>query len=73
LSYHSKTATIVKTKPHIKILMDDPDNRILECALKTKADYIVTGDKHLLSLKNFEGISLISLSDFDEMIKQMNQ
>lgn len=73
MSYHSKTATIVKTKPHIKILMDDPDNRILECALKTKADYIVTGDKHLLSLKNFEGISLISLSDFDEMIKQMNQ
>ncbi|MBI5605407.1 MAG: putative toxin-antitoxin system toxin component, PIN family [Deltaproteobacteria bacterium] len=64
----SKTATIVKTKPHIKVLTDDPDNRILECALKTKADHIVSGDKHLLSLKAFKGISILSLSDFVRMI-----
>ena len=72
LKFISKTATIVKTKPHIKVLMDDPDNRILECVLKTKADYIVTGDKHLLSLKTFEEISVFSLSDFIRMIDQMN-
>jgi uncharacterized protein len=72
LKFISKTATIIKTRPHIKILTDDPDNRILECALKTKADTIVTGDKHLLALKTFEGISILSLSDFVGMINRMN-
>lgn len=72
LKFISKTATIVKTRPHIKVLTDDPDNRILECALKAGADYIVTGDKHLLSLKTFEGISILSLSDFVGMINRMH-
>jgi uncharacterized protein len=69
----SKVALVVKTKPHIRVLKDDPDNRILECALTTKADYIVSGDKHLLSLKSFEKISILSLSDFVRMINFSDQ
>lgn len=48
-----------------KITTDDPDNRILECALTAKVDYIITGDKkHLLPLKKFKGIPILSPRDF---------
>lgn len=40
---------------------DEPDNRILECAVSGHADAIVTGDHELLSLARFHGIELISL------------
>ena len=48
----SDVATVLKTTPLLKVLSDDPDNRILECALKAGADFLVTGDKHLLKLRN---------------------
>jgi putative PIN family toxin of toxin-antitoxin system len=60
----SKVATVIKTRPHLHILADEPDNRILECSLDAKADFIVSGDKHLLCLKHFQGIKIISLSNF---------
>jgi putative PIN family toxin of toxin-antitoxin system len=65
----SKAAIIIKTRPHIHLLDDDPDNRILECAIEVKADFVVTGDKHLLSLKNFQNIRILKLSDFLEVFK----
>lgn len=60
----SKTAEVIKPKEQIKVLEDDPDNRILECAVHAKADLIVTGDKHLLKLKNYEGIGIARVADF---------
>jgi putative PIN family toxin of toxin-antitoxin system len=66
----AKIAIVIKTRPHIHILADEPDNRVLECALKAKAEFIVTGDKHLLSLKHFQDIDIISLSDFLKALKK---
>ncbi|MFQ5899776.1 MAG: putative toxin-antitoxin system toxin component, PIN family, partial [Candidatus Methylomirabilia bacterium] len=43
----SKTATVLKTEPHLHVVRDEPDNRILECALLAEADIILTGDRHL--------------------------
>jgi predicted nucleic acid-binding protein len=44
---------------------DRDDEMILECALAAEADYIVSGDKrHLLALRQFRGILIISLADF---------
>jgi putative PIN family toxin of toxin-antitoxin system len=44
---------------------DDADNRILECAVEAKAEYIVTGDAHhLLPLKEFQGIRMLSPGEF---------
>ena len=49
----------------INVIKNDPDdNRILECAVSAKADYIVSGDSHLLTLKHFKRIKIISPSDF---------
>ena len=62
--YLSDLAQIVKPVKRIHILEDDPDNRVLECALHGKADAIVTGDKEVLKLKEFEGIRIMSLKEY---------
>jgi len=64
--YLSDLAQIVKPTKKIHILEDDPDNRVLECALHAKADAIVTGDREMLKLKEIEGIRIISLKEYLE-------
>lgn len=57
---------VVPQKP-VKIIKDDPaDNRILECALEAGAHIIISGDRHLLDVKRYRGIKIISPSDFLE-------
>ena len=60
----AKVAIVIKTEPHLHLLQDEPDNRVLECAEAVDADFIVTGDKHLLFLKHFQNTNVIKLSDF---------
>jgi uncharacterized protein len=44
---------------------DPDDEMILECALAAEADFIVSGDKkHLLALRQFEGIPIVSPAEF---------
>jgi len=44
---------------------DPDDEMVLECALTVEADFIVSGDKkHLLPLREFRGIPIISPADF---------
>lgn len=50
----------------ISILKDEPDNRILECAVSAEANVIVTGDKELLALKQYRGVRVISLKEYLE-------
>lgn len=58
-------AEIVTPKKKISELKYDPDNRVLEAAIAGKVDYIVTGDKkHLLPLKNFQRIPIVTASQF---------
>jgi putative PIN family toxin of toxin-antitoxin system len=48
---------------------DPPDNHILACAISGKADVIVSGDKrHLLPLKEYEGIPVVRPVDFVRML-----
>lgn len=63
-----RAATIVRPSRKVSVLEDVPDNRILECAVSAQADLIVTGDHHLLALREFEGIPLVRLADFLRMI-----
>ncbi|OGW32451.1 MAG: putative toxin-antitoxin system toxin component, PIN family [Nitrospirae bacterium GWC2_42_7] len=60
----SRVATVLKPVCRLNILSDAPDNRILECAKEAGADLIVTGDKHLLDLKQFKGIGITRISGF---------
>ena len=52
---------IVYFEPFLDLVADEPDNRILETAVKGNADYLVTGDKLLLQLKEYQSLKIISV------------
>ncbi|MDO9123954.1 MAG: putative toxin-antitoxin system toxin component, PIN family [Deltaproteobacteria bacterium] len=62
----SEMAEWVDPSKKIKVLSDEPDNRILECAVSGNADVIVTGDKEILRLGEYEKIKIISLKEYLE-------
>lgn len=49
------------------VCCDADDDNILACALAAKAEYLVTGDADLLSLKSYQGIRIITPRDFEAM------
>jgi len=60
---------IVVPKEKLHIVYKDPtDNKIVECAVAGNADYIVSGDKHLLDLKRYGGIDIISPARFLKLL-----
>ena len=62
---------IVYPKNLIDVIKVDPDdNRILECALEGRADYIISGNKHLLDLEIYEGIKIINTVKFIEILRK---
>ena len=66
-----ETAEITKVTSNFAIVKDDPnDNIILETAFDGKTGFIVSGDKHLLSLKEFRGIKICTI---DEMLKTIKE
>ena len=58
--------TVVVTGEKVDDLADDPDNRILECALAGGADLIVTGDRKMLELGVWRGIRIEPLARYLE-------
>jgi putative PIN family toxin of toxin-antitoxin system len=62
----SEMAEWVRPTIRISVLKDEPDNRILECAVFGKADIIVTGDKEMLKLKIYGKTKIISLKAYLE-------
>lgn len=60
----SRTAQVVKTTPHLSIVRDTTDNRVLECAEEVDAELIVTGDPHLLRLRRFGRAGIVRVSTF---------
>ncbi len=67
-----KMALVVTPSEFVKVVKEDPaDDRVLECALAANADYIVSGDKkHLLKLKTFHKIPIITTS---YMLKELKK
>lgn len=55
---------IVEPKQSFRILADEPDNRILECAVTAGAELIVTGDRAMLAEAEFRGIRIVSLREY---------
>lgn len=56
---------IVHPTEVISLIKNDPDdNRILECALAADADFVISGDPHLLILKIFRDIPILTPQKF---------
>jgi putative PIN family toxin of toxin-antitoxin system len=54
------------------IIPQDPeDEKFLTCALGGGADFIVTGDRHLLTLKEYGGIPIVTVRDFMDRLSEL--
>ena len=67
LSAHSE---VVDPIIRLAVVLDDPDDdRVLECAQQGIADFIVSGDKHLLLLVEFDGIPIYTVRQFVDLLR----
>ena len=57
-------AVVVRPTVHLAVLDDEPDNRVLECAVAGEAEIIVTGDRALLALGQYQAVRIVSLAEF---------
>lgn len=61
----------VEPKQRIDIVKaDTSDNRILECAAASGSEYLVSGDKHLLKIGQYQGVRIVPPAEFVEMLAQ---
>ena len=55
----------VKVSRRITVIDDDPDDdKFIECDVASQAGFVVSGDKHLLDLEEYEGIKIMKATDF---------
>ena len=67
------SSNVIKTNNYYKwnLITEDPDdNKFVDCALNSGADYLVTNDKHfnVLKLLDFPPIKVINIETFKEII-----
>lgn len=63
------TFEIVIPSIQVQAIQSDPeDNHVIEAALTAQAEFIISGDKHLLKLREWRGIHLTSPAQFMETI-----
>jgi putative PIN family toxin of toxin-antitoxin system len=59
---------VIPDLPIEPVIKRDPDDdKILACAIATQADWLISGDDHLLSVKRYKGISIVSPSQFSRI------
>lgn len=62
----ARNCQIVSPPETLSVLADEPDNRILECAVAANAEVIVTGDRQMLALQRFRDVHILALTDYLE-------
>lgn len=56
---------LVEIQHNVTVVEEDPDDdRFVACALTANADYLVSGDKHLLRLSAYAGIAIVTPAAF---------
>lgn len=56
-------AELIAPDVELAVFTDEPDNRVLECAVAGGASAIVTGDKAMIAPGEHEGIEIVSLAE----------
>ena len=51
------------------VLADTSDNKFIEAASEGRTDYIVSGDKHLLDIKEYKSIPIITAREFIDILE----
>jgi len=74
LRYVGKRTTLVKVRSKFKVVNEDPrDDVVLNTAYSGKADYIISGDKHLIPLREFRGIRIVTVSEMLDILEKNEQ
>ena len=69
-----EVALVVEPADVPAVIPDDPDNdQVLACALAGEVDYIVSGDPHILTLREYHGIRVLSPRAFVELLDATNE
>jgi uncharacterized protein len=69
VSEYASISSWIEPSEHFNVVVDDPsDNHFIDCAVAAKADYLITGDKHLLSLSTFRMIKIVSVDNFIDIL-----
>ena len=62
-------ADLIEPKQKVDIIKDDPDDdKVIECAIESSSDYIITYDRHLLKIKDYKGIKILKPEEILKMI-----
>ena len=62
---------LVSITGNLKAVPDDPDDdMVIDCAVIGKATHIVTGDKHLLALSNYQQILIMKATNFVNLLSE---
>ena len=70
----AKQGTVVSVIGNLKVISEDPDDdTVLLTAVNGKADYIVSGDKHLLRLRKIRSIEIETVSQMLEKLTHRKQ
>jgi len=64
-----KNTLVITTISKIHICRDTKDNMFLELVKDGKANFLISGDRDLLALKEFEGCKIMSVSEFINLYK----
>ena len=65
-----ENSEMVEITGKLKVIKEDSDDdKFIETALNGNADYIITQDKHLLKLKEYNNIKIIHPKEFITFIK----
>lgn len=65
----AKIGKVIPINNKIDLIKEDPsDNIFLEAAIASEADFIITGNKHLLKLKQFGKTVILKAADFLRLI-----
>ncbi len=61
-------AELVTPITALHVVHDDrDDNRVLECAIEGRANFVVSGDRHLLKLASYESIPIMTVRQFVDL------
>lgn len=68
---YKQSSKKVHPKDKLEVVKEDPDdNKFIECAVEAGAEYIISGDPHLLNLKTYKNIKIVSPAEFVKIINK---
>lgn len=64
-------AKMVRVRSRFKVVKDDPDDDIiLRTAHDSRADYVASGNEHLLAIREFRGIRILTVNEMLNLLEE---